>query len=122
MNVFFFIGILSAYALLPTLGQTEYQQDNGGIPMDLSMYDALIAVDHCGLVGSEAVVHTQEGDYSAIVFDCAGSYGAQFFSDGNDPSTPWLYAGEVDYHFWMKHPELIGTEVRIEVFFEPSPT
>ena len=112
---FFFIGILSAYALLPTTGQTAYQQRLGNIPEDLSLYDALIAVDHCGLIGSEAILYTDEGEFSAIVYDCAGSYGAQFFSDGNDPATPYLLAGEVDYDFWLDHPELVGSLVRIEV-------
>lgn len=118
MMTWLFVGVLSAYALTPTVAQTQYQQYYGNIPDDLSGYDALIAVDHCGLIGSEAVLHTQDGDFSAIVYDCAGSDGAAYFTDGNDTSTPWLMAGEVDYHFWMEHPELIGTEVQIEVLLE----
>jgi hypothetical protein len=112
---FLFIGILSAYALAPTIGQTAYQQQAGNLPHDLSGYDALVAVDHCGLVGREAVLHTEQGEFSAIVFDCAGADGAHYFSDGNDTTTPYLMAGEVDYHFWQEHPELVGTLVRIEV-------
>lgn len=115
MNVFFFLGILSAYALNPTIAQTQYQQDAGNLPADLSNYDALIAIDHCGLIGYEAVLHTEEGSFSGVVFDCAGDYSAEFFSDGNDDTTPYLYAGEVDYQFWMEHPNLIGTKVTIEV-------
>lgn len=83
--------------------------------MDLSEYDALIAIDHCGLIGHDAILHTEEGVFTAIVFDCAGGSSAPFFSDGNDDSTPWLYSGEVDYAFWQAHPDLIGTEVHIEV-------
>lgn len=99
----------------PTIAQTDYQQAMGNLPEDLSGYDTVIAVDHCGLIGKEAVVHTESGDYTAIVFDCAGGGSAPFFSDGNDTSTPWLMAGEVGYDFWMDHPDLIGTEVTIEV-------
>lgn len=113
--IWVFLGILSAYALGPTIGQTNYQQYLGAIPQDLSEYDALIAVDHCGLIGQEAVLHTEQGVFSGIVYDCAGSGGAQHFTDGNDTTTPYLLAGEVDYHFWMDHPDLIGTQVTIEV-------
>lgn len=74
-----------------------------------------MAVDHCGLIGDEVTLHTNAGEYSGIVYDCAGSWGAQFFSDGNDLSTPYLLAGEVDYWFWMEHPDLIGSTVTIEV-------
>ena len=109
---------MSAYALSPTIGQTAYQQQLGNIPEDLSSYDALIAVDHCGLIGNEAILHTVKGPFSAIVYDCAGSYGAQFFSDGNDPTTSYLLAGEVDYNFWQEHPDLIGSLVRIEVILD----
>ena len=115
MIVWLFVGILSAYALGPTIGQTNFQQQMGNIPEDLSKYDALIAVDHCDLIGREAILHTDQGDFSALVYDCAGSYGAQFFADGNDTSTPWLLAGEVDYYFWIEHPELVGSSVTIEV-------
>jgi hypothetical protein len=115
MWTFLFVGILSAYALNPTIAQTNYQQSLGNIPEDLSEYDALIAVDHCGLIGKEAILHTEDGPYKAIVFDCAGSGGAHFFSDGNDLTTPYLLAGEVDKYFWDDHPDLIGTRVTIEV-------
>ena len=116
MWTFLFVGILSAYALNPTIAQTSYQQEMGNLPEDLSGYDALLAVDHCGLIGKEATLHTESGAYRALVFDCAGGSSAPFFSDGNDLSTPYLYGGEVDYQFWMDHPDLIGTEVTIEVF------
>lgn len=115
MAQWIFLGILSAYALNPTIGTIRHQQEAGALPRDLSKYDALVAVDHCGLIGREAVLHTERGEFSAIVFDCAGAWGAQFFSDGNDETTPYLMAGEVDYHFWQEHPELIGTEVLIQV-------
>ncbi|NIV92386.1 hypothetical protein GWN42_06175 [candidate division KSB1 bacterium] len=115
MNTIVFLGILSAYALWPTVGTIEYRQDHGQIPQEIGHFDAFVAVDDCSLIGSEAKLITEKGEFRAMVFDCAGGDGAHYFSDGNDMTTPYKLAGDVDYHFWQNHPELVGSLVTIEV-------
>jgi len=118
MTIVFFLGILSAYAPATSRAQIAYQQQHGNIPMDLSAYDAMIAVDDCSLIGHEATIYAGGETFTAIVFDCAGANGAHLFSDGNDESTPHLYAGEVDWDFWQAYPNIVGTLVRIKVMDE----
>ena len=115
MNTIIFLGILSAYALWPTLGTIAYRQDLGQIPQDLSMYDALVAVDDCGLIGHEATLYAGDREFSALVFDCAGSDSTDYLSDGNDLTTPFKISAEVDYHFWKAHHDIVQTLVTVEV-------
>ena len=117
MTTILFVGFLSAYALGPTVGTINYRQDNGQIPHDLSPYDALLAVDDCGLIGHEATLTAGDDIYTGLVFDCAGGDGAQHFSDGN-ADTPWKLAADVDYGFWMQHPELVGSGVVVAIEVE----
>jgi hypothetical protein len=113
-----FYGVLSAYGEAPTYGTIAYRQDAHQIPMDLSPYDVLLAVDDCGLIGHEATLTVEDVTYTGMIFDCAGSDGAEFFSDGDDMSTPWKLAADVDYDFWMKHPELVGSGVVVAIEVE----
>lgn len=117
LNVIVFLGVLSAYGLYPTVAQTEYQQNLGNLPEDLSQYDVLLAVDHCGLIGHEATMYVGEEEqaFSAIIYDCAGGNGAHFFSDGDDLSTPYLLAADADWFFWQEYPDIVHSVVRIEV-------
>jgi len=115
MDTIIFYGILSAYCLWPTLGTMTYRQDAGQLPQDVSEYHAMVAVDDCSLIGHDAVIHYEDQEFTAIVFDCTGVDGTQFFSDGDDMSTPYKLAGEVDWHFWQRHPEIVRSLVTIEV-------
>lgn len=114
MSSVIFWGVLSAYALWPTIGTIAYRQDTGQLPQDITGL-ALIAVDDCSLIGHAAIIHYEEQEFPAIVFDCAGADGAQFFSDGDDLTTPFKLAGDVDYHFWQEHPDIVRSLVMIEV-------
>ena len=115
VNTIIFLGILSAYALWPTLGTIAYRQDLGQIPQDISMYDALIAVDDCNLIGHEATIYSGDREFSALVMDCAGSDSAEYLSDGDDLTTPFKISAEVSYHFWKAHPDVVQTLVTVEV-------
>lgn len=115
MNTIIFFGILSAYALWPTLGTISYRQELGQIPQDLSMFDALIAVDDCSLIGHKATIYADDREFSALVFDCAGADGTEYFSDGDDLTTPYKLSADIDYHFWKEHPDIVQTLVTVEV-------
>ena len=114
-GVVIFFGILSAYSLNPTIGTLDYRQDTRQLPMELSQYEVFLAVDDCGLIGHEALLIVGDEVFQGIIFDCAGAYGAQFFSDGNDLETPYKLAADADYWFWQAHPEIVHSLVRIEV-------
>ena len=110
-----FWGILSAYNFAPTIGTLEYRQAMGQLPADVSGY-ALIAVDDCGLIGNYATIYAADGrEFPALVFDCAGSDGAQYFSDGNDMGTPYKLAADVGWGFWQAHPDIVRSLVLVEV-------
>jgi len=51
----------------------------------------------------------------AIVFDCAGSGGVDYFSKGDDLSTPYKLAADVDWFFWEEPPEIVRSLVKVEV-------
>ena len=95
-------GYLSAYAELPTVATLAYRQEVGDIPQDISQYDALIAVADCSLIGREALLYTEIGTMTAIIYDCAG----------NDGTPTWMaenrIVAEVDYWTWQRHPEIVG--------------
>lgn len=114
LGFFIFIGFLSAYAERPTSGTVAYRQEHGQIPHDLGDYDVLLSISNCGLIGHEGVMQVGEIEYTAIVFDCGGA--------GIDVGHNWMLqnaiAAEVDYHFWMEHPELVGTGLEVEIEIE----
>lgn len=114
-GVTIFFGILSAYSLNPTIYTVEYRQAIGQLPPDLSPYSVYLAVDDCSLIGHEARLIAGDEVFQGIIFDCAGAYGAQFFSDGNDLETPYKLAADADYWFWQAHPDIVHSLVRIEV-------
>lgn len=110
-----FLGILSAYAMNPTVGTIEYRQELGQLPEDLSEYEAFVAVNDCSLIGHEATLYAMEEEFKAIVFDCAGADGVDYFSKGNDLRTPYKLSADVDYFFWKAYPEIVHSVVLIEV-------
>ena len=110
-----FWGILSAYALNPSKGTLEYRQAHGQLPMDVSGYEFFIAVDDCGLIGHEATLYAGELTFDGVVYDCAGADGVMYFSDGDDLTTPFKLAGDIDYWFWKAHPEIVHSLVTVEV-------
>ena len=116
-GVILFWGILSAYNFAPTVGTLEYRQAMGQLPADVSMYDALLAVDDCSLIGHEARLVAGNEVFTAIIFDCASANGAWYFADGNVIyDEPWrMLAGEVGYGFWQAHPGIVRSMVMIEV-------
>ena len=121
-----FLGFLSAYAERPTNATVVYRQELNQIPQDISQYDVILAVPNCDLIGHEGTLKVEpqemlwglgrvEGaEYSALVFDCAGA--------GDDIGHNWmidnLIAAEVDYRFWMEHPEYIGKGIQVTVEIE----
>ena len=117
MTTVFFLGILSAYSLNPSKGTLEYRQMHGQLPMDVSMYAALLAVDDCSLIGHEARLIAGDEIFTAIIFDCVGKAGTWYFADGNvQYDEPWrMLAAEADWFFWKAHPEIVHSLVTVEV-------
>ena len=60
----------SQYAQAPTDGTMEYRQSVGDIPMDMSAYDGVIAVEDCAKVGHEALINVDNQWRKVIAFDC----------------------------------------------------
>ena len=110
-----FWGILSAYNFAPTVGTLQYRQEMGQLPADVSGYEFFIAVDNCDLIGHNATLYAGDLTFDGVVYDCAGSDGAKYFSDGDDLNTPFKLAGDVDYWFWKAHPEIVHSLVTVEV-------
>lgn len=111
MNLIWFIGLLSAYAMWPTIGTVEYRQELGQLPQgDLYAEYILVAVNDCGLIGETGTltVNGQVQDKPALVFDCKGETAIEWMSVSNK-DTPFKVAAEVDYFTWMKHPEWVGS-------------
>ena len=115
INSILFFGILSAYALNPTVGTLEYRQDLEQLPIDVSGYEVMLAVNDCSLIGQEAVLIADGVEFSAIIFDCAGADGVGIFSRGNDETTPYKLAADADWFFWQAHPEIVHSLVTIKV-------
>ena len=61
---------LSQYAQAPTDGTIIYRQSVGDIPMDMSLYAGVIAVEDCSRIGQEAMINTKGQWFRTIVFDC----------------------------------------------------
>lgn len=111
MSIVWFIGMLSAYAMWPTIGTVEYRQELGQLPQgDLYSQYTLVAVNDCGLIGEvgRLTVDGQVQEKPAIVFDCKGETAHQWMSASNK-DTPYKVAAEVDYFTWIKNPEWVGS-------------
>jgi len=109
-------GLLSAYALNPTIGTLRIRQEWGQLPQDLTAYEVFLAVEDCSLIGQEATLEIEGQSYDGMIFDCAG---VNAYDEGQSWMTTLGIAAEVDYHFWIDHPHLIGAEeARITVHGE----
>lgn len=108
--VFILMGYLSGYAMRPTVGTIKIRQEWGQLPQDVSDYDVFLAVPNCDLIGHEAKLIINNDSYNGLIFDCAGKDSHSWMIDNG-------IAAEVDYYFWMKYPEYVGTNtlIRIEV-------
>jgi len=60
----------SQYAQAPTDGTVIYRQSVGDIPMDMSMYAGVIAVEDCRRMGQEAMINVKGRWFRTIIFDC----------------------------------------------------
>lgn len=60
----------SQYAQAPTDGTIAYRHSVGDIPMDMSLYAGVIAVEDCSRIGQEAMVNVKGQWFRTIVFDC----------------------------------------------------
>ena len=113
-TIIFFLGILSAAGPTPTNATLALRQEWGQVPQDVSGY-ALIAVDDCGLIGHPGHMYAGNEVYPVIVYDCAGEEGTQYFSNGNDDSTPYKLSADAGWDFWKAHPDVVTSLVRIEI-------
>ena len=110
-----FLGILSAAGPRPSAATLALRQEWGQLPQDVSMYDGLLALDDCSLIGHDATMYADDEVFNMLVYDCASDDGTQYFSNGNDLETPWLLAADADWTFWKAHPGTVTSLVRIEV-------
>jgi len=60
----------SQYAQAPTDGTIAYRQSVGDIPMDMSLYAGVIAVEDCGKRGQEAMINVKGRWFRVMAFDC----------------------------------------------------
>ncbi len=60
----------SQYAQAPTDGTMEYRWSVGDIPLDMSLYSGVIAVEDCKRIGQEAMINIKNRWFRTIVFDC----------------------------------------------------
>jgi len=101
-------GYLSGYNQGPTDGTTQYRQEIGDIPRDLTPFDSRIAVLDCSLIGRTGTLYTDAGPLKVVIFDCAGR------SDGGNH---WMrdnnILAELDWYTWQSHPYLMGTEAKL---------
>jgi len=102
--IFTLVGYLSGYAMRPTVGTIKIRQEWGQLPLDISDYDVFLSVPNCDLIGHEAELIVNNDVYHGLIFDCAGEDSHHWMIDN-------AIAAEVDYYFWIKHPEYIGTNV-----------
>ena len=112
-----FTGTLSGYHFRPTYGTIAWRQDttlplDRQIPQDLTPYDVFLAVPNCGAIGWTGTLTVNGQVYSALIFDCAGK-------DSHKKMIEQGIAAEVDYRFWMAHPEYVGTGVRAVIEVKP---
>lgn len=96
-------GVFSHYDQSPTDGTIDYHQTVGGaLPLDMSAYAGVVAVEDCSLVGRDAWVRitddralpwTLDQWRLVKVFDCSG----------HDSTSSWMAAfnilGELGYYF-----------------------
>jgi len=112
----FFIGVLSAYAMNPTVGTVELRQEWGQLPQG-NLYDShiLVAVNDCGLIGETGTltIGGERQPKPAMVFDCKGA-GNDWMSASNS-DTPFKVAAEVDYFTWISHPHWVGGDSLVAV-------
>ena len=60
----------SQYAQAPTDGTIIYRQSVGDIPMDMSLYAGVIAVEDCRRMGQEAMINVKGQWFRTMIFDC----------------------------------------------------
>ena len=107
LNTLWFIGVLSYYALSPTVGMINYHQNLGNIPQgDIQNEYILVAVNDCGLIGEVGTI-TVGGvvqDKPVLVYDCLGNNAEWEWMSASNADTPWLVSAEVDYWTFKEHP------------------
>lgn len=87
-------GWLSQYDKGPTDATIVYRQQRGEIPLDLSPYAGMIAVEHCQHVGHEATMTVDGEQYLVIVGDCLNPEHANPFADRGWAAEAGYYLAE----------------------------
>lgn len=96
-------GVFSRYDQSPTDGTIAYHQEvDGALPLDMSGYAGVVAVEDCSLVGRDAWIRITDDRANpwaldqwrpVLVFDCSG----------HDSTSNWMAAfnilGELGYYF-----------------------
>ena len=90
----------SQYGQAPTDGTMEYRQSVGDIPMDMSAYDGVIAVEDCANIGREAWINVDNQWRKVIAFDCLARNEYNWMAEKN-------IVAELGYYL----ARLTGTEV-----------
>ncbi len=62
----------SQYGQEPTDGTMEYRRSVGDIPLDMSPYDGVLAVEDCSRIGDVAWINIDDRWRHVMAFDCLG--------------------------------------------------
>lgn len=85
----------SQYDLGPTDATIEYRQNIGDIPIDMSKYSGVIAVENCSNIGKEAMIRISGLWHRVIAFDCLARNEHNWMKENN-------IVAELGYHIARK--------------------
>ena len=73
----------SQYGQEPTDGTMEYRWSVGDMPLDMSLYDGVIAVEDCSRIGDVAMINIDDRWRRVMAFDCLGRDQSNWMQEKN---------------------------------------
>lgn len=122
------IGVLSYYGLAPTVGTLDYRINESRQIDPYADYDFYISTKN-DYVGCEVVMFVGDEIFDGVVFDASGHIETSEWMDWdrqdylNVPIEDSVFyyaliAGEIDYWFAERRPDLIREQVMLEIDLE----